>query len=86
MKFFLVDKRQGQYTILKNTATQKTYEVKSSKLPPFLNNGDIIKKVGFKYEFDFQKTKEINGSDTQQFSRLRHKQVALTRAILPVKT
>ena len=59
MKFFSVSKRNGPYTVLKNTNTQKTYEVKSSKLPPFLNTGDIIKKVGFTYEFDFQKTKEL---------------------------
>lgn len=64
MKFFSVAKREGQYTILKNTDTQKTYEVKSSKLPPFLNNGDIIKKVGFTYEFDFQRTKEINADNS----------------------
>lgn len=62
MTFFTVTKREGQYTILKNTNTQKTYEVKSSKLPPFLNNGDIIKKIGFTYEFDFKKTKELNSS------------------------
>lgn len=59
MKLFSVDKREGNYTILRNTDTQKIYEVKTSKLPPFLNNGDIIKKVGFSYEFDFQKTNEL---------------------------
>ena len=60
MKFFSVDRRNGNYTILKDTNSQKTFEIKSSKLPPFLDNGDIVKKVGLNYEFDFQKTRELN--------------------------
>lgn len=62
MKFFSVDKRNGPYTILKSTDNSKTFEVETSKLPPFLDNGDIIKKVGFNYEFDFQKTKELKAN------------------------
>ena len=64
MKFFSVDKRNGSYTILKDTNSQKTFEIKSSKLPPFLDNGDIVKKVGLNYEFDFQKTRELNLKNT----------------------
>ena len=59
MQYFSVDRQEGKYTILQNTYTHKIYEVKTSKLPPFLNDGDILKKSGFNYEFDLQKTNEI---------------------------
>ncbi len=59
MKFFSVDKRNGQYTVLINTNNSKTVEVETAKLPPFLNSGDIIKKIGSNYEFDFKKTREL---------------------------
>ncbi len=60
MRYFAVDRKEGKYTILQNTETHKIYEVKSSKLPPFLKDGDIVKKVGFNsYEFDLMKTNEI---------------------------
>ena len=62
MKFFSVDKRKGPYTILINTNNSKTIEVETSKLPPFLNSGDIIKKIGSNYEFDFKKTRELKES------------------------
>lgn len=59
MQYFSVDRQEGKYTILQNTYNHKIYEVKTSKLPPFLNDGDILKKSGFNYEFDLQKTNEI---------------------------
>ena len=42
MKYFAVDRKEGIYTILENTQTHKLYEVKSSQLPPFLKDGDIV--------------------------------------------
>lgn len=70
MKYFSVDRTEGKYTILQNISTQKMYEVKTSSLPPFLNDGDILKKVGFNnYEFDFQKTKEIQREMNQKMNQ-----------------
>ena len=59
MKYFVVDRQEGNYTILENAYNHKTYEVKTSILPPFFNDGDVLKKSGFNYEFDFQKTNEL---------------------------
>lgn len=56
MKYYAVDRIEGDYAILENTYTHKMYEVKTSKLPPFLSDGDILKKSGLIYEFDYQKT------------------------------
>lgn len=58
MKFYSVDSQDGNYTILENTKTHKTLQVKTSKLPPFVTSGDILRKSGFKFEFDLQKTNE----------------------------
>lgn len=71
MKYFSVDRTEGKYTILQNLSTQKMHEVKTSSLPPFLNDGDILKKVGFSYEFDFQKTREIQRDMQQKMNELR---------------
>lgn len=71
MKYFSVDRTEGKYTILQNLSTQKMHEVKTSSLPPFLNDGDILKKVGFNYEFDFQKTREIQREMQQKMNELR---------------
>lgn len=68
MKYFSVDRKEGQYTILQNTVTKKMYEIKTSKLPPFLNDGDILKKIGFNYEFDFQKTRELQETMRQKMN------------------
>ena len=68
MKYFSVDRKEGQYTILQNTVTKKMYEIKTSKLPPFLNDGDILKKIGFNYEFDFQKTRELQEAMRQKMN------------------
>ena len=71
MKYFSVDRTEGKYTILQNISTQKMYEVKTSSLPPFLNDGDILKKVGFNnYEFDFQKTKEIQREVREKMNKV----------------
>lgn len=69
MKYFSVDRKEGQYTILQNTVTKKMYEIKTSKLPPFLNDGDILKKIGFNYEFDYQKTKRTSRSNAKKNGR-----------------
>lgn len=69
MKYFSVDRKEGQYTILQNTVTKKMYEIKTSKLPPFLNDGDILKKIGFNYEFDFQKTRELQEAMRQKMNK-----------------
>ena len=71
MKYFSVDRTEGKYTILQNLSTQKMHEVKTSSLPPILNDGDILKKVGFSYEFDFQKTREIQRNMQQKMNELR---------------
>lgn len=70
MQYFSVDRQEGKYTILENTYTHKTYEVKTSKLPPFLNDGDILKKSGFNYEFDLQKTNEQKSKIKKQMENL----------------
>lgn len=71
MKYFSVDRKEGIYTILQNTQTHKLYEVKSSKLPPFLKDGDIVKKVGFNsYEFDLTKTNEFKDEFKKSFNQL----------------
>lgn len=59
MKYYAVDRIEGDYAILENTYTHKTCEVKTSKLPPFLDDGDVLKKSGLTYEFDFHKTNEL---------------------------
>ncbi len=59
MQYFVVDRQEGIYTILENSQTHKNYEIKTAKLPPFLNDGDVVKKIGFRYEFDLQKTNEL---------------------------
>lgn len=70
MQYFSVDRQEGQYTILQNTYTHKIYEVKTSKLPPFLNDGDILKKSGFNYEFDLQKTNEHKAKIEKSIKKL----------------
>lgn len=70
MQYFVVDRKEGDYTILENRQTHKTYEVKTSKLPPFLNDGDILKKTGFRYEFDLQKTNQLKQEIKKQFNNL----------------
>lgn len=71
MKYFAVDRTEGKYTILQETQTHKIYEVKSSKLPPFLKDGDIVKKIGFNtYEFDFAKTNEIKNQVKEVYNNL----------------
>ena len=62
IKYFSVNKKEKEYTILKDMNNSRLYEITNTKLPPFLNIGDVIKKVGFSYEFDFQKTREIKGN------------------------
>ncbi len=59
MRYFAVDRKEGIYTILENPYTQKTHKVKTSSLPPFISDGDIVRKAGFHYEFDLQKTNEM---------------------------
>lgn len=58
MQYYSVDSQDGDYTILENTETHKTHQVKTSKLPPFVSSGDILKKSGLKYEFDLKRTNE----------------------------
>lgn len=71
MKYFAVDRKEGVYTILENTQTHKLYEVKSSQLPPFLKDGDIVKKVGFNnYEFDLTKTNEAKNKIQETYKNL----------------
>lgn len=70
MKYFSVDRQEGDYTILQNILTKKIFEVKTSKLPPFLNDGDILKKIGFNYEFDFQKTKELQREVREKMNKV----------------
>lgn len=71
MKYFAVDRKEGIYTILENTQTHKLYEVKSSQLPPFLKDGDIVKKVGFSnYEFDLAKTNEAKNKVKENYKNL----------------
>lgn len=62
MKYYTVNKIEGNYATLQNIYTHKISEIKTSKLPPFLSDGDILKKSGLTYEFDFQKTTEIKKS------------------------
>ena len=71
MKYFAVDRTEGKYTILQETQTHKIYEVKSSKLPPFLKDGDIVRKIGFNtYEFDFAKTNETKSQVKEVYNNL----------------
>lgn len=71
MKYFAVDRTEGKYTILQDTQTHKLHEVKSSKLPPFLKDGDIVKKIGFNtYEFDFFKTNEAKNQIKETYNNL----------------
>lgn len=70
MQYFIVDRQEGEYTILQNKQTNKIYEIKTSKLPPFLNDGDILKKSGFKYEFDLQKTNELKQEIKNKMNKL----------------
>mgnify|MGYP001026098145 FL=1 len=71
MKYFAVDRKEGKYTILQDTQTHKLYEVKSSKLPPFLKDGDIVKKIGFNtYEFDFFKTNETKNQIKETYNNI----------------
>jgi len=71
MKYFAVDITEGKYTILQETQTHKIYEVKSSKLPPFLKDGDIVRKIGFStYEFDFAKTNETKNQVKEVYNNL----------------
>ena len=71
MKYFAVDRTEGKYTIRQETQTHKIYEVKSSKLPPFLKDGDIVRKIGFNtYEFDFAKTNETKSQVKEVYNNL----------------
>lgn len=70
MRYFAVDRKEGKYTILENPYTQKTHKVKTSSLPPFISDGDIVKKAGFHYEFDLQKTNEMKSNIKAQMNTL----------------
>lgn len=70
MQYFSVDRQEGNFTILQNTYTHKKYEIKTSKLPPFLNDGDILKKSGFNYEFDLSKTNELKSKMKNKMENL----------------
>lgn len=71
MKYFAVDRQEGKYTILENTVTRKRFEVENSKLPPFLEDGDILKKEGLNYEFDFFKTAQLKREIKDQMNELQ---------------
>lgn len=60
MKFFAVDRKEGKYTILENPDNKRTFKVRTSSLPPFISDGDIVRRSGFHYEFDLQKTNEMS--------------------------
>ncbi len=70
MQYFVVDRKEGDYTILQNRQTHKTFEVKTTKLPPFLNDGDVLKKSGFNYEFDLSKTNELKQNISNKMNTL----------------
>ena len=70
MRFFLFFITEGDYTILENPYTQKTHKVRTSSLPPFISDGDIVRKAGFHYEFDLQKTNEMKNKTKTQMNEL----------------
>ncbi len=70
MRYFAVDRKEGIYTILENPYTQKTHKVKTSSLPPFISDGDIVRKTGFHYEFDLQKTNELKSQIKNKMNEL----------------
>ena len=73
MKYYAVDRTEGDYTILQNMFNHKIYEVKTSKLPPFLEDGDILKKEGLYYEFDFHKTSQLKKQSQSKMNELFNK-------------
>ena len=70
MRYFAVDRKEGIYTILENPYTQRTHKVKTSSLPPFISDGDIVRKTGFHYEFDLQKTNELKSQIKNKMNEL----------------
>lgn len=68
MKFFAVDRKEGNYTILEDPTTKSTHRVKTSSLPPFISDGDIVRKAWFHYEFDLQKTNEMKNRIKNQMN------------------
>ncbi len=70
MQYFVVDRSEGNFTILENLYTHQRLDINTSELPPFLNDGDVLKKSGKNYEFNLQKTNELKKNISEKMNQL----------------
>ncbi len=70
IQYYVVDRQEGNFTILENRQTHKMFEVKTCTLPPFLKDGDVLKKCGKNFEFDIVKTNELKKNASEKMKQL----------------